>query len=104
MNPLLKVPSREEILLASGFCMGLSTTPGRPLAAQDREILLLAGQVLELYVKRWPLIVHHLHAGVTPCNMAGVPKDWPGGHLWDGDWKLVNCEGCLSHRPTEAKP
>lgn len=39
-------------------------------------------------------IVHHLHQGVTLCNMRGLPCDWPKEHLWSSDWRDVNCVAC----------
>lgn len=33
--------------------------------------------------------------GQTPCQMAGVPKDWAAGHRWSSDWKDVTCQDCL---------
>jgi hypothetical protein len=41
-----------------------------------------------------PSIVHHLHHGRTPCEMRGVPAEWPDGHLWSVNWEDVTCELC----------
>lgn len=45
--------------------------------------------------------IHYLQYGQTPCGMAGVPRDWPEGHVWVRDWEDVNCRGCLSNRPKD---
>ncbi len=42
--------------------------------------------------------VHFLRAGVTPCQMAGFPKDWPEGHKWSSEWKDVDCPHCLKYK------
>jgi len=42
-----------------------------------------------------PPIVHFLRAGRTPCEMRGVPRDWPPGHTWSAAWSEVTCSSCL---------
>jgi hypothetical protein len=49
-------------------------------------------------------IVHHLQAGLTPCGMTGVPKDWPEGHLWSQYWGEVSCPACLAARINKQSP
>jgi hypothetical protein len=39
--------------------------------------------------------IHHLHGGVTPCGMPGVPSDWPEGHRWSDWWGDVTCLQCM---------
>lgn len=47
------------------------------------------------------IIVHHLHHGVTPCVMTGIPGSWPPGHFWSEHWEDVSdCEPCLKARPS----
>jgi hypothetical protein len=47
-----------------------------------------------------PPIVHFLRAGVTPCEMRGVPGDWPPGHAWSPEWAEVTCTQCLAAKET----
>jgi hypothetical protein len=41
------------------------------------------------------LVVHFMGYGMTACQMAGVPKEWPQGHRWSSDWEDVTCQSCL---------
>jgi hypothetical protein len=41
-------------------------------------------------------VVHHLHGGVTPCRMPGLPNTWPAGHKWSVHWPDVTCVGCIA--------
>lgn len=43
--------------------------------------------------------IHYLNRGFTPCDLEGIPKDWPVGHRWSCDWEDVTCRCCLAARP-----
>jgi hypothetical protein len=45
------------------------------------------------------MTIHHLHHGVTPCGMQGVPAVWPEGNKWTTEWRDVNCPACLKTKP-----
>jgi hypothetical protein len=48
---------------------------------------------------RGPRVHFILHCR-TPCEMKGMPGDWPEGHRWDYSWANVTCELCLEHKPS----
>lgn len=41
------------------------------------------------------MIIHLLSEGQTPCEMEGLPCDWPPGHQWASAPEDVNCHKCL---------
>jgi hypothetical protein len=44
-------------------------------------------------------VIHFMREGRTACNKPGIPRDWEINHLWESDWRLINCEQCLLTQP-----
>jgi len=43
--------------------------------------------------------IHYLYSAITPCNLRGIPCDWPPANSWSDDWSQVNCLECLKYKP-----
>jgi hypothetical protein len=74
----------------------------------ENQALVIYDHMLRVRVLREQCIeqmrVHFMREGRTACIMGGVPRDWPPGHAWAEDWKLVTCPLCLKKKGNIAVP